>query len=196
MKLRHLLAAFVFPIIYGALILPAAAVTATNYTMTFDERGNCSFTVGSTNGNCAGVFVPDPAGKVTGNIWIFTLPELGYTGNINVYEPDGKTLSDRMAFVDQNNNPLGCIPGSGTLCATHMLFYSVDDNGQIPTLTTPVFVNENADGSFHFVSVLGNTFDGLSDVPLPAALPLFASGLVGLGLLGWRRKKRAAPLNA
>ena len=32
----------------------------------------------------------------------------------------------------------------------------------------------------------------LSSVPLPAALPLFATGLVGLGLLGWRRK-RVAP---
>jgi hypothetical protein len=29
-------------------------------------------------------------------------------------------------------------------------------------------------------------------VPLPGALPLFATGLVGLGLLGWRRKKKAA----
>jgi hypothetical protein len=29
-------------------------------------------------------------------------------------------------------------------------------------------------------------------VPLPSALPLFATGLVGLGLLGWRRKKAAA----
>src|SRR6516165_2949406 len=28
--------------------------------------------------------------------------------------------------------------------------------------------------------------------PLPGALPLFATGLVGLGLLGWRRKKAAA----
>jgi hypothetical protein len=28
--------------------------------------------------------------------------------------------------------------------------------------------------------------------PLPDALPLFASGLVGLGLLGWRRKRKAA----
>jgi hypothetical protein len=29
-------------------------------------------------------------------------------------------------------------------------------------------------------------------VPLPAALPLFAAGLGVLGLLGWRRKRRAA----
>ena len=29
-------------------------------------------------------------------------------------------------------------------------------------------------------------------VPLPAALPLFATGLAGLGVLGWRRKKKAA----
>jgi len=28
--------------------------------------------------------------------------------------------------------------------------------------------------------------------PIPAALPLFATGLAGLGLLGWRRKKTAA----
>jgi hypothetical protein len=27
--------------------------------------------------------------------------------------------------------------------------------------------------------------------PLPATLPLFATGLAGLGLLGWRRKKTA-----
>jgi hypothetical protein len=33
---------------------------------------------------------------------------------------------------------------------------------------------------------------GTSAVPLPAALPLFATGLVGLGLLGWRRKRKAA----
>jgi hypothetical protein len=30
--------------------------------------------------------------------------------------------------------------------------------------------------------------------PLPAALPLFATGLGGLGLLGWRRKRKARDL--
>ena len=32
--------------------------------------------------------------------------------------------------------------------------------------------------------------------PLPAALPLFATGLGALGLLGWRRKKKSAALAA
>lgn len=32
--------------------------------------------------------------------------------------------------------------------------------------------------------------------PLPAALPLFATGLGGLGLFGWRRKREAAALPA
>ena len=30
-----------------------------------------------------------------------------------------------------------------------------------------------------------------SNTPLPAALPLFATGLGALGLLGWRRKRRS-----
>jgi hypothetical protein len=29
------------------------------------------------------------------------------------------------------------------------------------------------------------------EIPLPAALPLFATGLGALGMLGWRSKRRA-----
>jgi hypothetical protein len=31
-----------------------------------------------------------------------------------------------------------------------------------------------------------------NQVPVPPAFPLFITGLAGLGLLGWRRKKAAA----
>jgi outer membrane lipase/esterase len=38
----------------------------------------------------------------------------------------------------------------------------------------------------------GQLFIDVANTPLPAALPLFASGLAGLGLLGWRRKRKVA----
>jgi hypothetical protein len=55
----------------------------------------------------------------------------------------------------------------------------------------------------NFASVYGHGFEaevhigsnGVQDAgfvtPLPAALPLFATGIGGLGLLGWRRKRKA-----
>jgi hypothetical protein len=65
-------------------------------------------------------------------------------------------------------------------------------------------------GTFYFVNVFftGDLPTGFSGewitaftpppeaTPLPAALPLFAGGLGALGLLGWRRKKKAAALAA
>jgi hypothetical protein len=38
--------------------------------------------------------------------------------------------------------------------------------------------------------------DAVSSTPLPATLPLFATGLGALGVLGWRRKRKAAALRA
>ena len=39
-----------------------------------------------------------------------------------------------------------------------------------------------------------NPIATLATTPLPATLPLFATGLAALGLLGWRRKRKAAAL--
>ena len=36
------------------------------------------------------------------------------------------------------------------------------------------------------------SLDGVATTPLPGALPLFATGLGVLGLLGWRRKRKNA----
>jgi LPXTG-motif cell wall-anchored protein len=41
---------------------------------------------------------------------------------------------------------------------------------------------------------LGVTANNVATTPLPTAISLFTSGLAALGLLGWRRKKKAAAL--
>jgi hypothetical protein len=43
--------------------------------------------------------------------------------------------------------------------------------------------------SYEFPYIIDN--NSVSQTPLPAALPLFAGGLGALGLLGWRRKRKA-----
>ena len=55
------------------------------------------------------------------------------------------------------------------------------------TYDVTVYVPNSTDSQdLSFASVHVN----VNPTPLPAALPLFASGMAGLGLLGWRRKKR------
>jgi len=172
----------------GLLVFAVAPASA--FTMTFDESGNCSSTVGT----CTGHFIADPTGTVTGNVWVFTLPSMTFTGNVNIFDPDGVTLSDHLRWIDANNSSSSCDPGVGvTPCANRMIFYSLDDlGGQTPTFNSPQHTNENADGSFQWVvpSPGTNIYDGVSSVPLPATLPLFATGLGALGLLGWRRKRK------
>jgi PEP-CTERM motif len=68
-----------------------------------------------------------------------------------------------------------------------------------------VFIGDtNGQGDYHLIYMIISNIVGdvdiqmnggwskLAPVPLPAALPLFATGLGVLGLLGWRRKRRAA----
>jgi hypothetical protein len=53
-------------------------------------------------------------------------------------------------------------------------------------------VSENPGGVTNDIfSMSGTGVAPVSNTPLPAALPLFASGLGALGLLGWRRKRKA-----
>jgi hypothetical protein len=58
--------------------------------------------------------------------------------------------------------------------------------------------NNNDQGQNNNDQGENNNYQGnnLSQVPLPATLPLFASGLGALGLLGWRRKKKAQAATA
>jgi hypothetical protein len=59
-------------------------------------------------------------------------------------------------------------------------------NGSFCDVTTDNRTNQWA---FDILNV--DSGEQVSAVPLPAALPLFATGLGALGLLGWRRKRKA-----
>jgi len=72
-----------------------------------------------------------------------------------------------------------------------LLFYGILYNGTL-TGASPA---DTRTYNLAALTISGSNFAVVA-TPLPAALPLFATGLAGLGLLGWRRKRKAAALAA
>jgi hypothetical protein len=70
---------------------------------------------------------------------------------------------------------------------------SVMSDTTLPALVTVADGNPIGFGTADDEIAITAVFHDLGDVPtpLPAALPLFATGLGALGLLGWRRKRKA-----
>jgi hypothetical protein len=103
--------------------------------------------------------------------------------------------------------------GSLPVPGDNLLFYPaaplVDSNGisfsvEQAGFSGQQFMDIFSTGGQYFLLLSNSTADGItfsvspeiSSTPLPAALPLFATGLSGLGPLGWRRKKKAVALAA
>jgi hypothetical protein len=108
-------------------------------------------------------------------------------GQIVVFFSD--LTSADISSLSQGLGIVGCV--SGGLAAP----CPVLTNGQ--TQTVPLLILSN---NAFTVSAMDVTFTDQGDVasatPLPAALPLFATGLGAMGLLGWRRKRKAAAIAA
>jgi hypothetical protein len=71
-------------------------------------------------------------------------------------------------------------------------FTRTDTSGDISDVTSWFGQPFGATGTAPPGTWSGPISDAFSVVPLPAALPLFATGLGALGLLGWRRKRKQA----
>jgi len=124
-----------------------------------------------------------------------------YTGFvIRFVEPD-TTVSDYLWFAPPGNGPGGGTPTNFYLCSdgapcdypTDRQFFDIPE-------TAALF---SYGGWFDLGVALtqDHLFDGAllvySDTtPIPAALPLFATGLGALGLLSWRRKRNKAAATA
>jgi len=95
------------------------------------------------------------------------------------------------------SNGVGCI--GPTLATGHETFNTV---GSPQWTATPPSGAVDPNSGFYLVGTVTHVApDGQHVVisavtPLPTALPLFVTGLGALGLLGWRRKKKAAALAA
>jgi uncharacterized protein (TIGR03118 family) len=94
-------------------------------------------------------------------------------GKINVYDPATgafiETLTDTQGNPISNTLLTALAFGNGNSFSSNALLFTAGDGvfGEIVAASTPL------------------------PTPLPAALPLFATGLGALGLLGWRRKRKA-----
>jgi hypothetical protein len=96
---------------------------------------------------------------------------------------------------------VGIQPGNGT--TTGNLFVPAGYVSGNPLSDTGIFDNTTlaglglTPGTYTYTWGSGANADslvveiGIATTPLPAALPLFATGLGGLGLLGWRRRRKA-----
>lgn len=110
---------------------------------------------------------------------------LGQTYNLSfAYAPrinEPASTNGIEAFWDGNS--LGIFTGDGTVSsAWHLFNFSVTGTGSDTLMFQAVGTSDSFGGSLDDVS--------LNATPLPAALPLFATGLGMLCLFGWLRKKR------
>jgi hypothetical protein len=166
-----------------------------NWTLT-SSPGSTSLTIVSSAQDYPGAWVAAPAGSnwITpyaggGTTATGEAPAGAYEYSLTFANPLGSVAiqwsSDNDATFSLNGNPVSSTGSTGY--------------GSLVSFLIPAALFQ---GSNVFEVVVQNDpFDGpnptgllvsadVSGVPLPAALPLFASGIGALGLLGWRRKKR------
>ena len=162
---------------FNTQVLNSATIDPAIYTITLSSGGATVGSLSTTFANNVGAnaetffsgFLSGPAAPsftISGNAFDYD-PSSGDL-LVQIFKNTGSAITGSDLFNDSNNNFLGfqrVFNSDGSLTGT------VDTNVGLITQfdTSPV-----------------------STVPLPAALPLFATGLGALGLLGWRRKKAAA----
>ena len=166
------------------LTLTAGAANAT----TFDVTGTASLPMGGTldiSGGTVGpedVTVPNPPNTLAPTAFTFlTSSAAGVSGFWDITLNQGATGFSLLLIL-----PVSSLAGYAGGAINTALFYPTSSGPEAFT----AICQGGACGSLTASTSTSPT------TPLPAALPLFATGLGALGLLGWRRKRKAPALAA
>ena len=184
----------------------------------FFGNTNCTFGVCTNNGSVDNYyndlnFVGATTGRATaasGNTLFFSDGLLVVPKNVLVVEPSNTTLNVTRftvpttgvynisgSFSDLQIASVGLsIVVDGTTKFSAAFDGSSNHQPSIPFELASIFLTQGTNVDFIIDSLGQYAFDvvglqaEISEVPLPAALPLFATGLGVLGLLGWKRERK------
>jgi hypothetical protein len=180
----------------AALTLAVNAATSASATFAAlaPTLSNTSITGNTTINLAAGLNVVD---LTTVNLNLTTLTLNGPAGSeIILNDSGGVTLNSGHIVLTGGltlNDVVFNLTGTAGLSTSGGLNNESTLAGIFLALDAPVALTPGAlTGEIISGKNIGIASGGrVSETPLPAALPLFATGLGGLGLLGWRRKRKA-----
>jgi hypothetical protein len=182
-------------------VAPASAATVTDQ-ITFSDTGTYATdgdsTHGYTNGTATGSFeiTFDPTQLYLTQFITGTISNLIYSVTDPYFSASPLTLNTIAYFAFDG-------AGTLTLSSDPTLSKSFSDttditigiNGWAYGTGSSVWYSQDSYGNTltanGTATITAQTDPTLGETPVPAALPLFASGLSALGLFGWRRKRRA-----
>jgi hypothetical protein len=166
----------------AAVTVDVALLSSTIATVTFTNctAAGCGTSIGTpAEINVSGAFLAStalPGGFAGGQM---TCGGNGFTGANPCGGGDGAsffgTMNVETSGVGEQSFVINLTAEGGNTWASSAAVLTPDSKG------FEALVNKGSNG----------VQDGGFSTPLPAALPLFATGLGGLGLLGWRRKRKA-----
>jgi hypothetical protein len=180
--------------------LTIAASVVLGLTLLSGQARAVTYDISGTNYNYEGGPSYTLTGTIVGDATLSTITSINLVDSVAPTSPittiDSYTSPLLLAAntVEANNLPLLIslsFSGGPTLAQAGQLIQT--------TLAGPGFCGN--DPACQAIAAYQNSFvvtatAEVSATPLPAALPLFAGGLSALGLLGWRRKRKAAALAA
>jgi hypothetical protein len=127
---------------------------------------------------------------------------LNKTVQFQFFNSTGTTISSVVSLANGFGNTVGNVSFPFAAFTPpvdftgYVLFESVDGTLDISTAIVFPFFQNHAYPDPNGFGLFADTEISPAATPLPAALPLFATGLGALGLIGWRRKKKAAAFAA